>query len=276
MPIVSSLFIYPIKSCAGVALSTMRFDARGPMQDRRYMVVDSQGTFLSLRRNPLMAQIRPVFARGSLVVNAPGMPSLTLRKKPTQPQRRCTVQVWSWTGSALDQGDAAAHWFSRVLGEPCRLVKQDDALARLAPDELHKVGFADAFPLLLTTVESLQELNRRLALPIAMYRFRPNVVLRDCRPFEEDGWAELSGGGIHLRIDKPCERCVATTVDQHTLEKGKEPLATLSRFRKSQGKVLFGENATALATAPLSVGAELDVVRWRTPDLRPTFVGGAP
>jgi uncharacterized protein YcbX len=192
-------------------------------------------------------------------VSAPGAEPHCI-PEPTTERRK--VRVWNFEALAFDLGDASANWFGDVLRTPCRLVRFDDEVrrptSRTHTDLEAEVAFADGYPLLLTSIESLAELNQRLERPIPMNRFRPNVVVRDCQPFEEDTWSELLAETLRLRIVKPCERCVVTTVDQTTLRKGSEPLATLARFRRGAGfehversgarepGVTFGQNCLAL------------------------------
>jgi uncharacterized protein len=274
MPTVSSLFIYPIKSCRGISLQTMHFDARGPAQDRRWMLVDEDGVFLTQREHARLGLIAPRFdTAGQLHVSAPDVEPLLV---PTEPMERRKVRVWDFEAEAMDLGDAAANWFRNVLRARCRLVKFADDVQRVTnpkySDPPGEVAFADGYPVLLTTAESLSELNRRLERPIAMNRFRPNVVVRDCQPFEEDTWAELVGPTLSLRVVKPCERCVITTLDPHTQQRGIEPLASLARFRRGAGfehlpasvrdpkkerAVTFGQNCVHSGSGALRVGDEL-------------------
>jgi uncharacterized protein YcbX len=273
MPTVSSLFIYPIKACRGISLRQMHFDARGPVGDRRLMLVDEQGVFLSQREQPRLALIETRFdGQGRLVVAAPGAEPFTIPEAATE---RRKVRVWSFEAEAIDLGDVSANWFGDVLRTPCRLVRFDDdvhrATSRAHTDLEAEVAFADGYPLLLTSVESLAELNQRLERPIPMNRFRPNVVVRDCQPFEEDTWSELVADTMRLRVVKPCERCAVTTLDQATLHRGSEPLATLARFRRGAGfenversnaterGVTFGQNCLVLPNPGSRVPGTLSV-----------------
>jgi hypothetical protein len=258
MPTVSSLFMYPIKSCRGIAVRELIFDRRGPVFDRRWMVVDEKGRFISQRSHPRLALIQPVLADGQLRVLLDGFDPLTV---PEQAASRREVSVWSFTGHAEDLGDQAAEWFTRVLRARTRLVRFAADLVR-PTSQSHttlesELAFADGYPALLTSVESLGDLNRRLERPVPMNRFRPNIVVRDCQPFEEDTWKHLRGPELDLAVVKPCDRCKITTIDQRTLVTSKEPLRTLSRFRRTEEGVMFGQNCIHLSPGTLRVGDDL-------------------
>ncbi len=260
MPTVSSLFVYPIKSCAGLPVVEMPFDARGPSWDRRWMVVDEDGKFVTQRTHPHMARIHPRLSDDGLRITSRGFDPLDVRPKG----KRREVSVWNYRGRALDVGDEAANWFSSVLRSPVRLVTFDETTHRKTslrhtqiPSE---IAFADGYPALLVSIESLTDLNRRLEQSLPMNRFRPNIVVRDCHPFEEDTWSELHAPELVLSVVKPCERCAITTVDQRTGLKGKEPLRTLSQFRRADNGVIFGQNCVHHGAGVLRVGDDLRVV----------------
>ena len=267
MAFVAALFIYPIKSCRGVALEESELDAQGLRHDRRWMLVrESSGAFLTQRDFPRMACINAhiVPSEGSgmetLVVHAPLMPLLqipiTHEDKPT-----CPVSVWRFSGEAIDEGEEAARYFSDILGTRCRLVQTPPDFSRRVVPEYgrtsDRVGFADGYPLLVASSSSLADLNHRLIAqnkpPVCMERFRPNMVLASggdepLKPWDEDNWKtlHLSGPGrkAAFRVATPCARCSVTTVDPHTGEpSGAEPLQTLNQFRRdASGKVMFGMN----------------------------------
>jgi uncharacterized protein len=263
MPLVSSLFVYPIKSCRGIACAELKFGTRGILHDREWMIVDPKGRFITLRDNALMAQIQPQLdTAGELVLTAPGVDSLQVPSREAATARR-PVRVWGFEGEAIDLGEQCSAWVTRVLGERCRLVRFADDVHRFVSQKYTslqaQVSFADGYPVLLTSLESLAELNRRLEEPLPMYRFRPNIVVRNGQPFEEDTWAQLQVGELSLSLVKPCDRCVATTVDQDTLRRGPEPLRTLARFRRAKHGVLFGQNAVHHGPGIMTVGDELVV-----------------
>ena len=254
---VTGLFRYPIKSCAGIRLDSARLDVRGIEHDRRWMVVDAIGGFRTQRELPRMALIHPVISDGALTLTAEGMPDLSIRL--AAPGSRLTVGVWNDTVEAVDQGDVVAEWLTRFLAEPLRLVRFDEAADRrveqayaVRPED--QVGFADAYPLLIGNEASLAELNTRLAEALPMRRFRPNIVVAGAEAYAEDTWSRIRVGDVKIAVVKPCARCAITTVNPDTGVKGKEPLATLAKFRRAEGGVMFCENAIHLHSGTLRVG----------------------
>ena len=257
---LTGLNIYPIKSARGIALAQSEVDQFGLSYDRRWMVVDESGTFLSQRSHPRLALVVPSISDGMLQVDSPGMPPL---QTPLHPKSSVAtrVTVWDDSCSASWVGDRAAEWFSDFLGTPCSLVHMADQVVRpanpaFAPAGV-RVGFADAYPFLLISEESLADLNRRLADPLPMNRFRPNLVVAGGEPYGEDGWRTIEIGEVRLQVVKPCERCLVTTTDQATAERGKEPLRTLATYRKVGNDVMFGQNVVHENTGRLRVGDEV-------------------
>ncbi|MBC7895869.1 MAG: MOSC domain-containing protein [Cytophagaceae bacterium] len=257
---VTALIRYPIKSCRGTALTEAPVGARGIVGDREYMIVDADGGFLTQREVPRMALVVPLLASGALWLSGEGMPDLEVLQDANGAPVRVTV--WSDTCMAIDQGAQAAAWLSGFLEHPCRLVYLPAGERRRAdqehagPDD--EVGFADGFPFLLTTEASLHALNQRLASPLPMNRFRPNIVIDGRDAFEEDGWSRIRIGDLGFRVVKPCARCAITTVDQLTAAAGKEPLRTLATFRRVSGKgVMFGQNLLHDGPGVLRVGSSV-------------------
>jgi uncharacterized protein len=262
MPVVSSLFIYPIKSCAGIAVTRVDYSARGLHNDRQYMVVDAAGKGLTQREVPKLAHIQPVLRAEGLTVHCKGQAplELTVTERSLKQLESRSVSIWNYEGAALDLGPSAATWFSGALGTACRLVRfspsGDRPVSQKHTSLFAQAQFSDGYPLLVTSVESLQELNRRLTTPVPMNRFRPNVVFRDVAPFAEDDWRIVSFPHLVLHIVKPCERCVIASTNQNTLERGKEPLRTLATFRTFDGKVCFGQNSVPESDGHLTLGDE--------------------
>jgi uncharacterized protein len=260
---VRGLYHYPIKSCRGTALDEAVVGTRGIVADRTWMVVDDGDNFLTQRELPRMALISPRLDDGVMHISAPGMPELRVGVGAGGARR--SVTIWGDQCAAIDQGADAAAWFSGFLGVSCRLVRfPDDAMRPVdatyaGPED--QVGFADGFSFLLASRASLQELNRRLAVPLPMNRFRPNIVVDGVEPFEEDTWTRIRIDGIPFSVVKPCARCAITTVDQNTAERAKEPLRTLATFRHVAGKgVMFGQNLVHHRTGVLRVGAVVEVL----------------
>lgn len=263
---VAALYRYPIKSCAGTPLTEGDITLRGFAHDRELMLIDNAtGTFLTQREFPRMALVRPHLADGELRVEAPGMEPLTVPIVAEGQDR--PVLIWRDTCPAIDQGDDLAGWFGEFLGTDCRVVRlpagyrrQVDQTFATNPDD--QVGFADGFPFLLISEESLADLNSRLDVPLLMNRFRPNIVVRGGGPFWEDRVGTFRIGEITFRCVKPCARCPITTTEQETAIVGKEPLRTLATFRRGgihvpgpvRGAAYFGQNVTHDATGVIRVG----------------------
>jgi hypothetical protein len=174
------------------------------------------------------------------------------------------VTVWRDECEAIDEGDGAARWFTDHLGVGVRLVRlaNDDArpLGTTAAQPGDRVSFADAYPFLLLSLGSLRHLNSRLNLPVPMDRFRPNIVVDGCKPHAEDGWASIRIGEVDFDVTKPCARCVVTTTDQETGERGREPLQTLASYRTEDGRVLFGQNLVQRGTGTVRVGDDVEIL----------------
>lgn len=254
MPRVTGLFLYPVKSLRGYAVPEAELDALGFVGDRRFLVVDPSAKFLTQRALPAMARIDARLAGGSLTLSADGAGSVTVGTASDPRAALRPVSVWKSEGlQAEDCGDAAAQWLSDFLATPARLVRAGERFVRPMTKSAAKPGelvhFGDAEPLLIVSQASLDQLNDRLVAageqPVPMDRFRPNIVVEGCEPFAEDAWPRLRIGSATLRHGGLCARCIVTTTDQRTGERGKEPLKTLAAFRRdaqSPGDVNFGVN----------------------------------
>jgi uncharacterized protein len=255
---LTGLVCYPIKGASGISADSWTVDSFGLEYDRRWMVVGLAGRQFTQRDNPLLALVRPRIRGGRMTVEASGTAPLEL---PLEPSGGTTipVSVWDDTCEGVDLGEEPARWFSRYLGTSCRLVYMADRMVRpVSPSYAppgSRVSFADAFPFLLISEESLADLNARLDRPLPMNRFRPNLVIAGGEPFIEDRIGRFHIGGIGFEAVKPCARCVVTTTDQETAERGKEPLRTLATFRRVDGEVMFGQNVVHAGTGRLAVGA---------------------
>jgi uncharacterized protein YcbX len=261
---VAGLYVYPVKSCAGVALDAATLGAAGLALDRAWMVVDQQGIFLTQRQWPRMALVRPQIDADSLTLNAPDMPPLHVPIEPTT-QKTLRAQVWKDTVDAWDAGDAAAQWFSRFLGQPgLRLARFDPAVRRLSSLEwtqgVEAVNqFADGYPLLVLSAAAIDELNQRLRVadpsrpPVTLARFRPNLVLSGLQAHDEDHLAEIrittSGGTVRIQPVKPCTRCPIPDIDPDTATSDRRVLVELAAYRADRrvdGALTFGMNAIIL------------------------------
>jgi len=263
---LESITIYPIKSCAGIAVQEARMEERGLRYDRRFMMIDESGTFISQRKYPRMALIATGIEGEELWLNAPGMPLLSV---PLQPRSssRVLVGVWKSLCLALAVSKEADEWISQYLGARLRLVYMPDETRRSVNPEysINKniVSFADGYPCLLVGAASLADLNRRMEAPVPMNRFRPNLVVAGSQPFAEDGWKQVRIGALSLHTTRCCVRCMIPMIDQ---EKGaitsKEPLRTLSRFRMKERQITFGLYMLPLTyeQEPLRVGDAVQVI----------------
>jgi uncharacterized protein YcbX len=266
---VIALHRYPVKSLGGQPLTESLVEPRGLAGDRRWMMTTPDGRFLTRREMPAMAQVHPDWTGDGIVLSHPDAGVLAVREPVAGPQ--VSVRVWSDTVAACDAGDAAADWLSAVFARPVRLVHLPAGAVRPVDEKFGRdgdqVSFADGFPLLVTTVESLDALNRQLACPITMARFRPNLVIAGAREaFAEDGWRRLRIGDLILRVVKPCTRCVITTQDPDSgaVTVAMEPLRTL----RAMGRVMpgprpepvFGQNAIPDGAGLIAVGDSVEAV----------------
>jgi uncharacterized protein YcbX len=261
---------YPIKSCRGHRVDEAVVEPWGLSGDRRWMLVDDQGRVVTARERPHLVLVTPEFTADGLLVSAPGIDPL--RVCTPQGAALAEVEVFSSVVAARPAAAEAHAWFSMVAGAPVRLVYLDDPTRR-RPDPAYsraedRVSFADGYPVLLATEESLAALNdlivagsRTAQEPVSMTRFRPNLVVAGATAWAEDGWRMLRIGEARFRAVKGCSRCVLTTVDPETAATGKEPLATLARHRRWDGKSWFAINLIPDSPgATLHLGDEIEIV----------------
>lgn len=263
-------FLYPVKSMRAVAVDTLTLDAKGIVGDRRWMVVDANGAFVTQRTVPAMTHVQPALLADGVRLAVEGAAPLEVTTPaPDAPRRKVTV--WRDTFDALDAGDAAARWLTAHLGFACRLVCFADDVRRAvdstyAPDA--ETSFTDGYPLLITNEASLDALNATLPAPVPMARFRPNLVVRAPRAWAEDRWAALEVGGVTLEGVKPCARCVAITRDQQTgvQPAGSAPLTALAALHTLPGRgAIFGMNLVHRGHGTLRVGDEVRLTREADP-----------
>lgn len=279
---ISSLHIYPVKSLGGIALERMPLYKRGPVFDREWMLVDDQGLFISQREKSRMALIKcrledlsepdKIETARTLCIDVPGYPTIivpTEQPAENRPDESALTEVKVWNDRCLARiEEMGREVLSAYLGQDVRLVRmlpefkrhidEDYAGKSSADSDNNTVGFADGFPLLVISDASLEDLNNKLEIPVEMNRFRPNITVSGATPFAEDSWhkVKVAGREISMDIVKPCSRCQITTIDQETADISKEPLRTLSTFRKQEGKVMFGQNALL---TPVAAGAAIFV-----------------
>ena len=263
--VVSELYTYPVKSCAGSSSGRLEIDRRGPRHDREFMIVDAtSGEGLTQRRFPRMALIQPTVADGHLHLAAPGIPPVAAALDAAGSERE--VDIWGDRCRAVDFGPEVATWCSDYLQTACRLVRIGPhhirpVKAQYATGDDDQVRFPDGFPWLLIARESLDDLNARMAEPLPMNRFRPNIVVTTGGvPFAEDGWRRIRIGDVTYDVVTACVRCALTTVDQATAARGKEPLATLATYRRGERGVLFGQHLIHAHTGTIAVGERVEVL----------------
>ncbi len=259
---VSELAIYPVKSSRQIVVDRWAVDDFGLADDRRWMVIDSQGQFITQRTHPALVKMTCSLQESAIVLEAPGQKKLVVNK-PEQ-DKSLTVTVWNDNCEAVDAGEGAASWCSELLNEECRLVYMPDSSFRQVSLKYasagDRTGFADGFPFLLISEASLADLNSRLEVPVPMLRFRPNIVVSGCEAYAEDTWKRIRIGEMEFTVAKACTRCVMTTINTETLEKNKEPLKTLSTYRRTKKGIIFGQNLIHHGTGELSVGMSVEVL----------------
>ncbi|MEO5921538.1 MAG: MOSC N-terminal beta barrel domain-containing protein [Pseudolysinimonas sp.] len=279
MPIsLTRLRRYPVKSFLGEELETATVEPWGLRGDRRWMVVDQDAVVVTAREVHRMLQVRPELvepfdaAGGGLRLRAPGMPELFV---PTPLEPTGDVQIGRSTLPAASGGPEADAWVSEALQQAVRLVYLDDPHRRTPNPDFalpgDVVSFADAYPVLMASENSLDLLNDWIAEgprpdegPLDMRRFRPNLVVRGAAPFAEDGWSRVRIGEATFRVVKGCDRCVMTTLDPDSGEKQMEPITTLARYRRWDGKTWFAANLVPdTPGAVLRVGDEVEVLEER-------------
>jgi uncharacterized protein YcbX len=254
---LSGLFIYPIKSLAGISVNRWSVVKTGLKYDRQWMIVDDSGQFLSQRKLARLALIKTSLTDNELILSAPAMQDLEVPLEASGGET-LPVTIWHDRCYARSASSEADQWLSRFLQLDCRLVYQPEGeIRRVDPaysNATDQVAYSDGFPFLLVSENSLNSLNEAMHSALPMSRFRPNLVVSGCAAFAEDTWREIGIGSIGFRLPKPCSRCVVPTINQETAETGKEPLITLNRMRKWQNKVYFGQNTLHNQCGELSIG----------------------
>jgi uncharacterized protein YcbX len=254
---IARLFVYPVKSCAGIEVQEALLTETGLDLDRAWMVVDHAGEFVTQRELPRMALIRPHLKFNEVVLRAPGMLALHLAVDTVEEAVR--VRVWDDEVAAYDMGAVAAQWFSDFLGQRVRLVRFDPEQRR--PSSMEWTGgaealnqFSDAYPLLVASTASLEQLNAKLAgrghEAVGIERFRPNIVIEGVQAHDEDRIGQLriatGDGPIVLRPVKPCARCPIPNIDPATAQANPIVTDVLQGYRRNErlkGAVTFGMNA---------------------------------
>ncbi len=263
---LKELVRYPLKSGVGEPLDDVQVEPRGLAFDRRWMVVDSEGTFVTAREHARLLLVRAVpGAMGALTLVAEGR-SPCVVDAPLSQQNPVELRVWADDCEAVCLGDAAAVWMSEHLGLACRVVYMPDRVERAVAGEVARAGdlvsFADGYPLLLAQQESLDELNSQLSPTVPMACFRPNLVVAGLTPFAELNWRRLRIGGLEFEVGGPCVRCQLTTRDPKTGQRRRdgEPLASLAKDHRHEGGVVFGINLIPRRVGRLCVGDPVEIL----------------
>jgi uncharacterized protein YcbX len=271
-PQVSALHVYPVKSLRATSTREAVVEPWGLAGDRRWMLVDAvRLKAVTQREEPRLALVTALLtAGGGVRLTAPGRDPLDV--SVPSPGPLATVQLFSHKIEVLPAGDEADRWLSGYLGTPVRLVHLDEPSVRRPIDPEYAgpgetVSLADGYPLLVASAGSLDALNALIAAgdrahegPLPMNRFRPNVVIEGTPAWAEDGWRRVRIGEVLFRVPKPCARCVVTTTDQTTGDRGAEPLRSLARHRNVGSKLLFGQNLIPQHAGTLHVGDPLTLV----------------
>ena len=267
---LSEIIIYPIKSLGGISLNESIVEEKGLQLDRRWMLVDENGEFLTQREFPKMATLKVLLESESLkIFNR--TESFSVPFQPTSSDK-IKVRIWQSKCDAVLYDEAVNSWFSSILKMNCRLVLMpEDTKRKVSPMYAVRkfqdvVSFADGYPVLLIGENSLNDLNEKLENPIPMNRFRPNLVVKNSEPFAEDTWKKIRIGEAIFHLVKPCARCVMTTINQDTgVSDGKDPLKTLAKFRLRKSvsgqKILFGQNLIAENFgAKINLGDNVEII----------------
>jgi uncharacterized protein YcbX len=260
-----SIHVHPVKALRGFSPREALVEPWGLAGDRRWVLIDDGGKVVTQREHPRLAlAAAELLPGGGVRLSAPGLDPLTV--PVPEPVTTVATEVFGTKVDAVPAPDAAHVWCGAYLGFGVRLVHMDDPATRRPVDPEYglpgeTVGFADGYPLLLTSETSLDALNSLIAQgdypaegPLPMNRFRPNAVVAGTAAWAEDDWSRVAIGEVAFRVAKLCGRCVVTTTDQGTAERGKEPLHSLARHRRIGGRLIFGQNLVPLSTGTIRVG----------------------
>lgn len=271
---VSNLYIYPIKSTMGISLPRADINELGLAFDRRFVISDNSGQFITARTEPTLCLVKSTLTEKSITLSAPNMPTLTLAYENFSEQYQ-NVTVWDDNIAGQFCSTEASSWFSDYLQRPCQLLYFGEASSRIKKtnkDDAREIAFADGYPLLLISQASLDDLNQRLSAnnqqSVSMAQFRPNIVVDNCLPFAEDSWQHIRIGDVEFKVSKPCERCIFTTVNPENGVKDaqQQPLSTLKTYRQtSNGEVLFGQNLIPLTSGNIKKGDKLTISKSQQP-----------
>lgn len=272
MPHIESLTLGHIKSCARTEVQTLRVGVQGPLLDRHWMVVDARtNKFVLSDKKPEMSQIHSAVIDQELQIAYEGS---RLSIPITDDGARGKVLMFDEKEhDAVDDGNEAADWFTDILQIPVRLVHVPEDRGRTDSLGLAQFGFADSWAFTLSSVASLRDLNMKIQEhhhePVPKERFGHNIWIDGVPPYAEDEWAEIVINGLSLLVVKPVVRCARTLVQRESPEnirqKDKEPLSTLSKYRRTEAGVIFGQKMAHQGEGRISVGDEIRVIRHKEP-----------
>ena len=264
---ISELYYYPIKSCQAVRTSNLVIDDRGPNYDRRWMIVDPEGKFITQRQTPILSQFSVSIKAGgthSIVITAPNGQTIEVSVPEGDQCEKKMVTVWKDQCAALVAPKEVCEWLSIQLNVTCELVYMPQDSIRYVDSNYNLnqsiVSFSDGFPFLLISQASLETLNKQSQVTLESLRFRPNIVISGAKAFEEDTWRKVKVGSVVFDVVKPCSRCVIPSINLNTGEKQREVLLTLKEQRFLGGAIYFGQNLIHQQQGEISEGDEVVVI----------------
>lgn len=266
MPLISALYIYPIKSLAGISVNQAELKTRGLQHDRRWMLINKKGRALTQRQLPKMAQLQPEYdPAGWKIIDKTTSASSVL--VPWEPKSNDSMQVNIW-GDKVEGHFVSKEvddWFSNTLDKEVSLVYMQEGTNRLVDQDFAKqneiVSFADGYPVLLISEASLSDFNTKLDIDIEMRRFRPNIVISGTEAYAEDQWKSFEIAGINFQVAKPCARCSVPGIDPDTSISQQKILDALKQYRSDGPKTYFGQNLLYQQSGLLKVGDELNQIQ---------------
>ncbi|QNK63754.1 MOSC domain-containing protein [Pedobacter sp. PAMC26386] len=266
--LLSEINIYPIKSLAGISLTESLLEEKGLQYDRRWMLIDKEGVFISQRKYPELALLQITLGKEKLTITYQNNPLQTITfGYEENTAQNIAVSVWGTVCNGLEVSTAVSRWFSEMLKTDARLVQMPEAERRLVDPKYatanEVVSFADGYPCLIISQASLDGLNERLDLAVPMNRFRPNFVFTGGEAHIEDNFNTFFIGDLLFKAVKPCSRCVMITVDQQTAKKSAEPLKTLAGYRTINKKIMFGQNLVHKGSGTIRIGDMLTIKEWK-------------
>jgi len=266
---LSEIYIYPIKSLGGISLKHSKVTSKGLEFDRRWMLIDEDGIFITQRKYAILALLDVMVIENQLTVQHKHDPDNKLSFLISENNgKTIPVTIWDDQSTGIEVSTAVSEWFSVFMGKSVRLVIMPEKEKRMVDPRYAKneelVGFSDGYPFLIIGQAALDGLNERLSSPVPMDRFRPNFVFTGGDAHLEDQFDTFNLGGVQFSAVKPCARCVLTTVDQQTAAKSAEPLKTLAEYRTMNKKVMFGQNLIHKGSGTVYLGDQLEVTAWKS------------